>query len=177
MSVRGNFCRYPRQVPPESHFRGFALRLLRYGPILSAGLVGMSVTPDTESKIVYLFSSAPPDRPNYKRGVLNALCYPPSHQMELSYKRSYISADLLNQGSAVKGRRGVFVFIDYKPESDHDFIPIRFVTLMDISAKEEARTYQDTTRFQVRVETWELNSFRAEVERTDPRCSIASTAS
>lgn len=115
----------------------------------------------TQDSIVYLFSSAPPNRPDYKRGVLNALCYPPGHQLELSYKKSYISQSLFAQRSKIKGKRGLFVFLDYK-KPDHDFIPIRFVTLQELSPKEEAKQYSDTTRMYIRVELEGLLAFDPE---------------
>ena len=119
----------------------------------------MSVNPKAEASIVYLFSSAPPGRPNYKRGVLNALCYPAGHQLELSYRKSYISPSLFDQRSSVRGKRGMFVFLDYKKTEDHDFIPIRFVTILELSPKEEAKQFLDTTRMYIRVELGELIAF------------------
>ncbi len=118
----------------------------------------MSVVTKAEDSIVYLFSSAPPGRPNYKRGVLNALCYPAGHQLELSYRKSYISPSLFDQRSSISSKKGVFVFLDYKTP-DHDFIPIRFVTILELSPKEEATQFLDTTRMYIRVELGELIAF------------------
>jgi hypothetical protein len=113
-------------------------------------------TPAAASNLIYLFSSAPPERPTYKRGVLNALCYPKGHQLELSYQKSYFQPPLFESRVSLGNRKGVFVFVDYKPESDHEFIPIRFVNIVDVAPKEEATRYLDTTRVHVRIELDDL---------------------
>jgi hypothetical protein len=51
------------------------------------------------------------------------------------------------------------VFIDYKAAThlnDHEFIPIRFVRLLNVSSKEPATKYLDTTRVYVHVELEEF---------------------
>ncbi len=110
-------------------------------------------------KTIYLFSSVPPDRPNYKRGVLNALCYPPGHLTELSYQKSYIEPSLVAQAKSLKGRSAVIVYIDYKLDSDHDFIPIRRSTIAQLAPKEEAQSYSPSTRFYARIELLDLIPF------------------
>jgi hypothetical protein len=117
-----------------------------------------SVHPNTiDDKIIYLFSSAPPDRPTYKRGVLNALCYPIEQQVELSYKKSYFGPLLFENRRNLKGRRGVFVFVDYKGDGDdHIFTPIRCVKILGVDPKELAKKYLETTRTYVRVELGKL---------------------
>src|SRR5437016_5635247 len=112
----------------------------------------MSVGSSNKQRLIYFFSSAPQDRPNYKRGVLNALAYSPGHEMELNYQKSYIDPNLFLSRAAIKDRRGVFVFLDYKRDADHDFYPIRFVTVQELAPKEEAKQYRDKTRVSVRVE-------------------------
>lgn len=116
--------------------------------------------------LIYVFSSVPANRPNYKRGVLNALCYPAGHQLELSYKKSYIKPSLFAERSNLKGRRGVFIFVDYKKEPDHDFIPIRFFDILDVSPKEHAESYRDSTRIYVRVQLQQLISYEESSNRS-----------
>ena len=112
---------------------------------------------EAEEQFVYLFSSAPPDRPTYKRGVLNLLCYPPGHQVELSYRKDYLQPPIFEQRSSLVGRRGVFVFVDYKAlGNDHEFTPIRYVKILNLAPKEAANRYLDTTRVHVRVELGNL---------------------
>ena len=121
----------------------------------------MSLPSSSEQRprLIYVFSSVPANRPNYKRGVLNALCYPAGHQLELSYQKIYITPSLFADRSKLKGRRGAFIFLDYKSTPDHDFIPIRFFRILDVSPKEQAKSYRDSTRVYVRVELLELISF------------------
>jgi len=122
----------------------------------------MSLPSDSQQyapQLIYLFSSVPPNRPNYKRAVLNALCYPVGHQLELSYRKDYITPSLFEARSKLKDRKGTFIFLDYKKTPDHDFIPIRFFRILDVSPKEEAKSYRDSTRVYVRVELRELISF------------------
>jgi hypothetical protein len=119
-----------------------------------------TTNPAKQDDLVYLFSSVPPNRPQYKLGVLNALSYPTGHLLELSYRKTYFASSLLENRAYVRGRPGVFVFLDYKPlPEDFEFIPIRHVKVLDISPKEPAQAYQDSTRFYVRVELGELISF------------------
>jgi len=136
-------------------------------------------------KVIYLFSSAPPDRPTYKRGVLNILCYPAGHQLELSYQKSYLQPPLFEEAPKLANRKGVFVFLDYKASGkDHEFIPIRFVTILDVAPKETATRYLDTTRVHVRIQLGDLilhdASWNSEVGSLPGRPKVyegASTAS
>jgi hypothetical protein len=116
------------------------------------------VTDITDDKVIYLFSSAPPDRPTYKRAVLDILCYPKGHQVELSYQKSYFQPPLFERRTSLINRKGVFVFVDYKGANngDHEFIPIRAVKILDAAPKEIAARYLDTTRVQVRIELGDL---------------------
>jgi len=88
--------------------------------------------------------------------VLNALCYPKGQQLELSYQKSYFQSSLFDQRRSLSGRRGVFVFLDYNPTADHEFVPIRFVNILDVAPKESAAKYLDGTRVHVRIELDEL---------------------
>lgn len=111
----------------------------------------------TSDKIIYLFSSAPPGRPTYKRGVLDMLCYPKGHQYELSYQKRYFEPPLFDQRTSLENRKGIFVFLDYKATgADHEFIPIRFVRILDVAPKETAGMYVDKTRVHVRIELGDL---------------------
>lgn len=121
------------------------------------------VSPGQSDNLLYLFSSAPSDRPTYKRGVLDVLCYPNGHQLEFSYKKSYLQTPLFDQRASLKGAKGAIVFVDFnritKPTLDHSFVPIRFVNIMEVSPKEDAKAYRDATRIYVRVELQNLISF------------------
>ena len=97
-------------------------------------------------------------------GVLNALCYPSGHCMELSYQKSYVSPSIFENRKAWKDRTGYFVFIDYKggKDGDHSFIPIRKVQVKKIYPVEEAQEYADSTRIYFRIELGELILFKEE---------------
>lgn len=121
--------------------------------------MSLPTSSSSNDNLIYLFSSAPPDRPDYKRGVLNALCYPAGHLLKLNYRRDYFQPSLFDGRERLRGRRAVFVFIDYRAltaTNDHDFIPIRFLRLLDVSPKEEAENYLETTRVYIRVELGEF---------------------
>jgi len=70
---------------------------------------------------------------------------------------------LFDQRASLKGAKGAIVFVDFKrltkPTLDHSFVPIRFANILEVSPKEEAKTYTDTTRVYVRVELLDLISF------------------
>jgi hypothetical protein len=125
--------------------------------------MSLSVSLGDADNLLYLFSSASPDRPTYKRGVLDVLCYPKGHQLEFSYRKNYLQPPLFDQRASLKGARGAIVFVDSKrflsPAPEHRFIPIRFVNIMEVSPKEEAKAYRDATRIYVRVELQDLISF------------------
>ena len=107
------------------------------------------------ANLIYIFSSVPPDRPDYKRGLLNALCYPSGHRLQLNYRRDYFQPPLFQDRQQLIGRKAVLVFVDYGASddgSDHKFTPIRFVRLLRVSPKEPASKYLDTTRVYVYVE-------------------------
>jgi hypothetical protein len=120
------------------------------------------VVPGGNNTAVYLFSSAPPDRPTYKRGVLNVLCYPKGHQVELSYQKSYIQTHLFERRASLANRKAIFTFIDYKAlNDDHDFIPVRTVKILAVAPKEVAPRYIDTTRVYVRIELGDFIPYEA----------------
>jgi len=119
----------------------------------------MSVLTRNTKRVLYLFSSAPPNRPNYKRGVLNALCYPAKHCMELNYQKSYISPTVFDNRDAWKDHEGYFVFIDYRHDGDLVFIPIRKFKVQSIYPAEQAQEYAEGTRIYVRIQLEELILF------------------
>jgi len=119
----------------------------------------MSVLTRNTKRALYLFSSAPPNRPNYKRGVLNALCYPAKHCMELNYQKSYISPVVFDNREDWKDREGYFVFIDYRHDGDLAFIPIRKFKVQSIYPAEQAQEYADGTRIYIRIQLEELILF------------------
>ncbi len=113
-------------------------------------------------EFIYLFTSVPPNRPTYKRGVLDALCYPNSHLLEFSYQKRYFQTGLLTENLKFSASRGVLVFIDNAAvNNDHRFVPIRLVRIVDVAPKEKASEYLSTTRLHVRIELGDLIPFAA----------------
>src|SRR5271157_3424303 len=108
-----------------------------------------------KEELVFLFSSVPPDRPNYKRGVLNALCYPDGHILEVSYKSSYLDPRLANNLEGLVNKRAVFVFIDYKG-TDHNFVPVRYATILSCGPRESSKEILGRTRIYIRIELNQL---------------------
>jgi hypothetical protein len=117
-----------------------------------------------KQQLVFLFSSVPPDRPNYKRGVLNALCYPHGHILELSYQSSYLQPELVDDLKGLVNKRAAFVFIDYKG-ADHNFIPVRYATILSAGPIEPSKTIRPQTRIYVRIELDELIPLSDEWDR------------
>ena len=109
--------------------------------------------------MIYLFSSVPPDRPAYKRGVLDALCYPSGHRMEISYQRRYVAPLLIDRRSELREQPAAFVFVDYNAQADHNFVPIRRAKILGFGPKEDAALYSATSRFYVQLELGELIHF------------------
>lgn len=110
---------------------------------------------EKQQKLVYLFSSVPPDRPNYKRGVLNALCYPSGHILEVSYKKNYFQAPLAANLAGMVGKQTVFVFVDYKGRDDN-FVPVRYGTILSCGPKDSSSTITERTRIYIRFELSDL---------------------
>jgi hypothetical protein len=110
---------------------------------------------DLQQELLFLFSSVPPDRPNYKRGVLDALCYPSGHILEVSYKHGYVQPSLAADLRNLVGKQVVFVFVDYK-DTDHIFIPVRYATILSCEPKEPSKKISDSTRIYIRIELGEL---------------------
>jgi hypothetical protein len=116
------------------------------------------VKPATPQKeLIFLFSSVPADRPNYKRGVLDALCYPSGHTLEVSYRKSYFQPALAQNLDSLRNKQAVFVFIDYSASgSTLTFIPVRYGKILECRSKGSSTQIGDRTRIYIRLELDDL---------------------
>jgi hypothetical protein len=113
--------------------------------------------------LIYFFSSAPKDRPEYRRGILDGLCYPNDHLLEFSYQRKHIQDDLLkhiesdlnNSGEPLRDRTALLVFADYKTP-DIEFLAIRYAQIVRVSYKQKSATVNESSRLFFRMRLGEL---------------------
>jgi hypothetical protein len=105
-------------------------------------------------ELIFLFSSVPPNRPNYKRGVLNALCYPNGQTFDVSYKLSDVQPELRQKLGSLVGKRALFVFVDYRGAGDI-FVPVRYAKILSCGPQEPTQQPQqmsERTRIYIRLE-------------------------
>lgn len=107
------------------------------------------------SDIVFLFSTVPPNRPNYKRAVLDVLCYPIGHRLDVSYKQSYFEPSLTKDFEGLLQSQAVFVFVDYDG-AGQNFIPIRYARIVSCGPKETSKKVYPETRVYMRIELGDL---------------------
>jgi hypothetical protein len=116
------------------------------------------------AKCVYLFNSAPPERPAYRRGVLEALSYPIGHRLVMSYEKTFIQDELREPG-CLKNRDAAFIFLDRTP-GDPEFIPIRLAKVVDC-------LWPSQNRVELRVELLQLvrpeNALIAKIKQLEKR--------
>ena len=84
-----------------------------------------------EKSLIVIATSAPSNRPRYRRDLLNCLCYPQGHLVRFSYRRQWISDDVLSAQPGKGGAPAIIVFCDVpsRPEQDFSFLPLRLVQL------------------------------------------------
>lgn len=87
----------------------------------------------TDRKPLILIYTVPQkNRPTYRRGILNALCYPEEHIVEYSYQRRHIADDLLQELDKLNGKQGVIVLVDFDPSGTAVYYPVRRVKIHSV---------------------------------------------
>ena len=85
---------------------------------------------------VVLATSAPPERPHYRRDFLTCVAAPEGYRMTFAYKSRWISESL--RRGTLDGRAGVVVFCDAPPDDPDEFgfVAFRHVTLVGLRPAE-----------------------------------------
>jgi hypothetical protein len=78
--------------------------------------------------MLLFYTGAEPERPSYRRGILDTLSYPSSHLQEFSYRRQYIQPALLQRD--LSGQSAAIVFVDVDPHGDATYMPIRLAAIV-----------------------------------------------
>ena len=93
--------------------------------------------PDAEQVLV-IYTTATENKPTYRRGILDTLCYPNGHIQRYSYRRSQIQPALLDSIQRNEGMEAVVVFVDIDNNKLATYFPLRFVrVLKPISANDD----------------------------------------
>jgi hypothetical protein len=84
--------------------------------------------------IVVISTSAPNDRPGYRRDLLKCVCLPNGSPVWFTYRRRWIDAELLQNKERYQGRDAVIVFCDVQANRNDTFhfIPIRYAKIVHI---------------------------------------------
>jgi hypothetical protein len=101
----------------------------------AAEKLGFSLLSDGE--IIVIATSTPPNRPAYRRDLLNCLCYPNGTSVRFSYRKRWIEEQLMNRW--IEHHRSktlhlfgnipaliVFCDIPESPDQDFKFLPLRY---------------------------------------------------
>lgn len=89
--------------------------------------------PMEEKPILLIYTVPQQGRPTYRRGILDALCYPHDHIIEYSYRRQHIAAKLLKDLSQLQEREGVIILVDVNPSGEVKYYPLRRVKVQRVS--------------------------------------------
>jgi len=84
---------------------------------------------EQKSDLTLFYTSAEDNRPTYRRGILDALCYPEGHILQYSYRLRNIHPDLRPRQAGTVGAplSGVIVFVDVEYiTSDKPTVPPSF---------------------------------------------------
>ncbi len=81
---------------------------------------------------VLIYTTAAPSKPSYRRGILDALCYPNGHILPYSYRRHHIRPELLENTKRLAGKNAVIIFVDLDPEHHVTYFPLRRVKIRDV---------------------------------------------
>jgi hypothetical protein len=107
--------------------------------------LGTAALSDIEPKFLLIYT-APLLRPSFRRGVLDAICYPKGQLIPYSYRRVHFHPDLFTRPSitsaarppqdpfdptALRGKEAVIVFVDISEGQKVNYFPLRRVTIYD----------------------------------------------
>ena len=90
---------------------------------------------DDVTDTVLLFTSAPPDRPQYTLDFLTCLASPNGHRVTFSYKREWLTDEVY--GTALIGRRALVIFCEPDDVAgDMQFLPFRWADIISFGPEE-----------------------------------------
>jgi hypothetical protein len=101
----------------------------------------VSKVEDKKSDFTLFYTSAEDWRPTYRRGILDALCYPEGHILQYSYRLHNIHPELRpsRDGAVGAPTNGVIVFVDVKyressePTTDKTYEQVTYFPLRRVS--------------------------------------------
>jgi hypothetical protein len=95
-----------------------------------------------ETRKFLLIYTAPGKNPSYRRGVLDAICYPNGHLIPYSYRRKQIQPGLLqgitrgvqtaDDPRLLIGKEAVIIFVDSDGKGTFAYFPLRRVRIYDV---------------------------------------------
>jgi hypothetical protein len=84
--------------------------------------------------VVVISTSAPADRPGYRRDLLKCVCLPNGSPVWFTYRRRWIASELLRDAKTLINRRSLIVFCDEPANQggQFHFIPVRYAVIKEI---------------------------------------------
>lgn len=83
-----------------------------------------------EGNIILVFTTAEEERPTYRRGILDTLCYPEGQRLHYSYRRGHIHPALLRP-AALQNKKAVVVFVDVDESGAPTYFPLRRLQVLN----------------------------------------------
>lgn len=81
----------------------------------------------TDDSLILIYTALA--KPQYRRGLFDAISYPFGHVVGYSYRKQNIHPSLLQCACRIEGRAGLIIYVDQDPEKKVTYFPVRFVTV------------------------------------------------
>jgi hypothetical protein len=104
------------------------------------------------NELMVIATSAPTDRPGYRRDLLSCLCYPSGISVLFSYRIRWIEKNLINDHERLKNSRALIVFCDIPddPAQNFRFLPLRYARFVCFEPEELLQSNDLDTHIAVR---------------------------
>ena len=108
-----------------------------------------------ESEILIIATSAPSNRPAYRRDLLNCFCYPNGTNVYFSYRKRWIDNELLTETKKLnENDKVLIVFCDNQDgqdgQADFNFIPLRYATFIGFEPKTQIAIAEENSHIAVK---------------------------
>ena len=97
------------------------------------GMLLNTITPSKPEKEVLFLFTAPGNNPSYRRGVLDAICYPDDYLIPYSYRRRLFHPRISTESKLLTGKDVVIIFVDSDRKGGFTYFPLRKATIHSVS--------------------------------------------
>jgi hypothetical protein len=100
------------------------------------GTLLTTVNPSAPDREFLFLFTAPRNNPSYRRGVLDAICYPAEYLIPYSYRRTHFHPQISTVPKALTGKHVIIVFVDSDRNGEVTYLPLRKATIHSVSSEQ-----------------------------------------